>query len=247
MSERASPQDHPVVAAAGSVPLVEVKGLWKRFQTGERTIEVLRGIDFTLEAGDRVAIVGQSGIGKSTFLHVLGGLDKPTAGSVQFRGEDLFAKDPDELASFRNQALGFVFQFHHLLPEFSAVENVMMPGLLRGLGFAEMRECAAKILREVELAERLDHRVGKLSGGERQRVALARALVLEPTLVLADEPTGNLDPETGARIGELLLEMNRTRGTALVVVTHNERLAARLGRTLTMEAGTLVASGSSPM
>ena len=247
MSERASPPDHRVVAAVGSVPLVEVKGLWKRFQTGERTIEVLRGIDFTLEAGDRVAIVGQSGIGKSTFLHVLGGLDKPTAGSVQFRGEDLFAKDSDELASFRNQSLGFVFQFHHLLPEFSAVENVMMPGLLRGLGFAEMRERAAKVLREVELAERLDHRVGKLSGGERQRVALARALVLEPTLVLADEPTGNLDPETGARIGELLLEMNRTRGTALVVVTHNERLAARLGRTLTMEAGTLVASGSSRM
>jgi len=237
----------PIAAAVGSVPLVEVKGLWKRFQTGERTIEVLRGIDFTLEAGDRVAIVGQSGIGKSTFLHVLGGLDKPTAGSVQFRGEDLFAKDPDELAAFRNQALGFVFQFHHLLPEFSAVENVMMPGLLRGLGFAEMRERAAQILREVELAERLDHRVGKLSGGERQRVALARALVLEPTLVLADEPTGNLDPETGGRIGELLLEMNRTRGTALVVVTHNERLAARLGRTLTMEAGTLVASGSSRM
>jgi lipoprotein-releasing system ATP-binding protein len=239
--------NEPIVAAAGSVPLVEVKGLWKRFATGEREIEVLRGIDFTLEAGDRVAIVGQSGIGKSTFLHVLGGLDKPTAGSVQFRGEDLFAKSPDELAAFRNQSLGFVFQFHHLLPEFSAVENVMMPGLLRGLGFAEMREHAAAILREVELSERLDHRVGKLSGGERQRVALARALVLEPTLVLADEPTGNLDPETGARIGELLLEMNRTRGTALVVVTHNERLAAGLGRTLTMEAGTLVASGSARM
>jgi lipoprotein-releasing system ATP-binding protein len=244
---RASPPSDRVAAAVGSVPLVEVKGLWKRFATGERTIEVLRGIDFTLEAGDRVAIVGQSGIGKSTFLHVLGGLDKPTAGSVQFRGEDLFAKSPDELAAFRNQALGFVFQFHPLLPEFSAVENVMMPGLLRGLGFAEMRERAAKVLREVELAERLDHRVGKLSGGERQRVALARALVLEPTLVLADEPTGNLDPETGGRIGELLLEMNRTRGTALVVVTHNERLAARLGRTLTMKAGTLVATHSAQM
>ena len=230
-------------AAAGSVPLVEVKGLWKRFATGEREIEVLRGIDFTLEPGDRVAIVGQSGIGKSTFLHVLGGLDRPSAGTVQFRGEDLFAKEPDELAAFRNRALGFVFQFHHLLPEFSAVENVMMPGLLRGLGFAEMRERASAILREVELEQRLDHRVGKLSGGERQRVALARALVLEPTLVLADEPTGNLDPETGARIGELLLEMNRTRGTALVVVTHNERLATLLGRTLSMEAGVLVAPG----
>ena len=232
----------PIKAGAASVPLVEVKGLWKRFTSGEREIEVLRGIDFTLEAGDRVAIVGQSGIGKSTFLHVLGGLDRPTAGSVHFRGEDLFAKKSDELAEFRNHALGFVFQFHHLLPEFSAVENVMMPGLLRGLGFGEMRERAASILREVELAERLDHRVGKLSGGERQRVALARALVLDPTLVLADEPTGNLDPATGGRIGELLLEMNRTRGTALVVVTHNERLASLLGRTLSMEAGVLVAA-----
>jgi lipoprotein-releasing system ATP-binding protein len=232
----------PIKAGAASVPLVEVKGLWKCFTSGEREIEVLRGIDFTLEAGDRVAIVGQSGIGKSTFLHVLGGLDRPTAGSVHFRGEDLFAKQSDELAEFRNHALGFVFQFHHLLPEFSAVENVMMPGLLRGLGFGEMRERAASILREVELAERLDHRVGKLSGGERQRVALARALVLDPTLVLADEPTGNLDPATGGRIGELLLEMNRTRGTALVVVTHNERLASLLGRTLSMEAGVLVAA-----
>jgi len=256
MSDRASRLDHQAVApgdppavtaAAGSVPLIEVKGLWKRFATGEREIEVLRGIDFTLEAGERVAIVGQSGIGKSTFLHVLGGLDHPSAGTVRFRGEDLFAKPSDELAAFRNHALGFVFQFHHLLPEFSAVENVMMPGLLRGLGFAEMRERAARILREVELAERLDHRVGKLSGGERQRVALARALVLEPTLVLADEPTGNLDPATGARIGELLLEMNRTRGTALVVVTHNERLAARLGRTLLMEAGVLIATDSAGM
>ncbi len=246
MSERTRPAGRPVAAAA-SVPLVEVKGLWKRFATGEREIEVLRGIDFTLEAGDRVAIVGQSGVGKSTFLHVLGGLDRPTAGSVQFRGEDLFAKAPDELAAFRNHALGFVFQFHHLLPEFSAVENVMMPGLLRGLGFADMRERASAILREVELAERLEHRVGKLSGGERQRVALARALVLQPTLVLADEPTGNLDPETGGRIGELLLEMNRTRGTALVVVTHNERLASLLGRTLSMEAGVLVPAGPSRM
>ena len=248
MSDRASPPGHQVVAAAaGSVPLVEVKGLWKRFATGEREIEVLRGIDFTLEPGDRVAIVGQSGIGKSTFLHILGGLDRPTAGSVQFRGEDLFATPPDELATFRNHALGFVFQFHHLLPEFSAIENVMMPGLLRGLGFAEMRERAAGILREVELGERLEHRVGKLSGGERQRVALARALVLQPTLVLADEPTGTLDPETGGRIGELLLEMNRTRGTALVVVTHNERLADRLGRTLSMEAGVLLPSHSARM
>jgi lipoprotein-releasing system ATP-binding protein len=166
---------------------------------------------------------------------------------VRFRGEDLFAKDSDARAALRNAALGFVFQFHHLLPEFSALENVMMPGLLGGRSFAEMRERAARILREVELGERLEHRVGKLSGGERQRVALARALVLDPPLVLADEPTGNLDPATGARIGELLLEMNRTRGTALVVVTHNEALAERLGRIALMRAGRLVPADSSAM
>jgi len=227
-------------AGAGQVPLVEVKGLWKRFQSGERTIEVLRGVDLEIQPGESIAIVGQSGIGKSTLLHVLGGLDAPSAGSVLFRGEDLFAKDGDERAAFRNASLGFVFQFHHLLPEFSALENVMMPGLLRGLGFDVMRTRAAEMLREVELGERLDHRVGKLSGGERQRVALARALVLQPTLVLADEPTGNLDPATGDRIGELLLAMNRTRGTALVVVTHSERLAARMGRVLILRDGVLL-------
>jgi len=237
MSDRASPQDRS--AAPGRVPLVEVKGLWKRFETGERTIEVLRGVDLALEPGDRVAILGQSGIGKSTLLHVLGGLEVPSAGTVQFRGEDLFAKGSDELAAFRGASLGFVFQFHHLLPEFSALENVMMPGLLRGSSFAAMREQATRLLHEVELGERLEHRVGKLSGGERQRVALARALVLDPPLVLADEPTGNLDPATGERIGALLLEMNRTRGTALVVVTHNERLAEHIGRALVLRDGVL--------
>jgi lipoprotein-releasing system ATP-binding protein len=221
-------------------PLLEVRGLTKRFVTCQGEIEVLQEVDFRLAPADRVAIVGQSGVGKSTFLYLLGALDHPTAGSVRFQGEDVFAKSPRELARFRNHALGFVFQFHHLLPEFSALENVMMPGLLRGLAFAEMRERAARILDEVGLADRLGHRVGKLSGGERQRVAVARALVLDPLLVLADEPTGNLDPATGERIGELLLEMNRTRGTALVVVTHNERLAARLGRTLVLHAGRLV-------
>jgi lipoprotein-releasing system ATP-binding protein len=239
--------DAEVAAGAGSMPLVEVKGLWKRFQSGERTIEVLRGVDLVVERGDRLAIVGQSGIGKSTLLHVLGGLDVPSEGSVRVRGEDLFAKDSDERAAFRNASLGFVFQFHHLLPEFSAIENVMMPGLLRGLAFGEMRERAARILAEVELGERFEHRVGKLSGGERQRVALARALVLDPPLVLADEPTGNLDPATGARIGELLLEMNRLRGTALVVVTHNEALAERLGRIALLRDGRLVPADSSAM
>ena len=230
----------------GDAPLLEVSGLSKRFTTHEGELEVLRDVDFRLAPADRVAIVGQSGVGKSTFLYLLGALDHPTAGSVRFQGEDVFAKSPRELARFRNYALGFVFQFHHLLPEFSALENVMMPGLLRGLALSEMRERAARILGEVGLAERLGHRVGKLSGGERQRVAVARALVLDPSLVLADEPTGNLDPATGERIGELLLEMNRTRGTALVVVTHNERLAARLGRTLVLHAGRLVEAGLRP-
>ena len=229
-----------------AAPLLEVKGLGKRFATADGELEVLRGVDFRLEAGDRVAIVGQSGVGKSTFLHLLGALDHPSEGSVRFRGEDVFAKPPDELARFRNYALGFVFQAHHLLPEFSALENVMMPGLLRGLGFAEMRERAAAILAEVGLAARLEHRTGKLSGGERQRVAVARALVLDPALVLADEPTGNLDPATGEKIGELLLGMNRTRGTALVVVTHNERLARRLGRIATLVGGELVEGNAFP-
>ncbi len=226
--------------------LVEVKGLTKRFVTADGELEVLRDVDFRLEEGARVAIVGQSGVGKSTFLHVLGALDRPTAGSVHFRGEDVFAKPPDELARFRNVSLGFVFQFHHLLPEFSALENVMMPGLLRGLGFAEMRERAAAILGEVGLAARLAHRTGKLSGGERQRVAVARALVLDPALVLADEPTGNLDPGTGERISELLLEMNQARGMALVVVTHNERLAERLGRIAVLQRGGLQEGESFP-
>jgi lipoprotein-releasing system ATP-binding protein len=226
--------------------LVEVSGLPKRFVTADGELEVLRDVDFRLEEGARVAIVGQSGVGKSTFLHVLGALDHPTAGSVRFRGEDVFAKPPDELARFRNVSLGFVFQFHHLLPEFSALENVMMPGLLRGLGFAEMSERAAGILDEVGLGGRLHHRTGKLSGGERQRVAVARALVLDPALVLADEPTGNLDPGTGERISELLLEMNQTRGMALVVVTHNERLAERLGRIAVLQRGGLQEGGAFP-
>jgi lipoprotein-releasing system ATP-binding protein len=227
-----------------SEALVEVRGLVKRFTTGEGEIEVLSGVDFDVFPGDRIAIVGESGVGKSTFLHLLGALDHPTSGTVRFRGEDVFTKPRPDLSRVRNTSLGFVFQFHHLLPEFSAVENVMMPGLVGGLGFDEMRERATAILSEVGLAARLSHRVGKLSGGERQRVAVARALVLDPPLVLADEPTGNLDPGTGDRIGELLLEMNRTRGTALVVVTHNERLAERLGRIAVLRAGRLEGGGA---
>jgi lipoprotein-releasing system ATP-binding protein len=192
--------------------------------------------------GERVAILGQSGIGKSTLLHILGTLDHPSSGQVLFEGQDVFAKDPGELALFRNQALGFVFQFHHLLPEFTAQENVMMPGLLRDLPFDETADRAAAILEEVEMSHRLTHPVGKLSGGERQRVAVARALVLDPRLVLADEPTGNLDPATGDRVADLLLDLNERRGTGLVVVTHNEGLALRLGRAVTLADGQLRAA-----
>ncbi|HKE12690.1 MAG TPA: ABC transporter ATP-binding protein, partial [Myxococcota bacterium] len=196
--------------------LLRVEGLHKSFATGEGRVEVLRGVDFTLKAGERLAIVGQSGVGKSTLLYILGTLDRPSAGHVYFRGDDLFRKSPQELARFRSDSVGFVFQFHHLLPEFDAVENVMMPGLVRGFDFGEMRRRAVSMLEEVDLGHRLHHRIGKLSGGERQRVAVARALVMNPALVLADEPTGNLDPVTGERVEDLLLHMNRTRGTALV-------------------------------
>ena len=216
------------------VPLIEARGLVKRFGEGEVAIEVLRSVDLVLEEGARVAVVGQSGVGKSTLLHILGTLDRPTEGEVLFRGEDVFGRTPDDLARLRNRFLGFVFQFHHLLPEFSAIENVMMPGLLQDLGRDEMRERAGAILAEVGLAHRLEHAVGKLSGGERQRVAVARALVLEPAVVLADEPTGNLDPSTGEQVAELLLEMNRKHGTTLVVVTHSARMAEKLGRTLVL-------------
>jgi lipoprotein-releasing system ATP-binding protein len=210
--------------------LLRARGLRKSFPMGEDRIEVLRGVDLDLREAERLAIVGNSGVGKSTLLHILGTLDHPSEGRVEFRGENLFERDPAGLARFRNRQLGFIFQFHHLLPEFNAVENVMMPGLVGGLGFAEMRPRAERLLHEVGLGHRVTHPVGKLSGGERQRVAVARALVLEPALVLADEPTGNLDPKTGDQVLELLLEMNRVHGTALVVVTHSAELAARLGR-----------------
>jgi lipoprotein-releasing system ATP-binding protein len=219
--------------------LVRVRGLSKSFETGDAAIDVLHGIDFDVRTGERLAIVGASGVGKSTLLYILGALDHPTAGSVEFRGENLFEKDADELAQFRGRSLGFIFQFHHLLPEFDAVENVMMPGLIRGESFAEMRPRAERLLEEVGLGHRIEHPVGKLSGGERQRVAVARALVLEPPLLLADEPTGNLDPKTADQVLELLLEMNRVHGTALVVVTHSAELAMRLGRSVELSDGYL--------
>ena len=222
-----------------SEELIRAVGLSKSFQTGERPIHVLEDIDLSIRRGDTIAIVGQSGVGKSTLLHILGTLDHPSSGTLRFSGEDVFEKADAELARLRNEFVGFVFQFHHLLPEFNALENVMMPGLIRGVEFAEMRDRAANTIAEVGLEHRLRHPVGKLSGGERQRVAVARALVLDPPVVLADEPTGNLDPATGEQIAELLLGMNRTRGTALVIVTHSATMAKHLDRTVLLKDGRL--------
>jgi len=220
-------------------PLLHASGLRKSFQTGGAEIEVLSGVDLTLAAGEAVAIVGTSGVGKSTLLHILGALDRPTSGSVEFRGEDVFSKSSDELARFRSESLGFVFQFHHLLPEFNAVENVMMPGLIAGKNRTELRERAVHLLEEVALGHRIEQPVGKLSGGERQRVAVARAVVQEPALILADEPTGNLDPKTGDQVLGLLMQLNQTRNSGLIVVTHSPEIAGRLGRTLQLTSGAL--------
>ncbi len=223
-----------------SSALLRVEGLCKSFPTGGGSIDVLRGIDLSIHPGERLAILGTSGVGKSTLLHLLGTLVRPTAGRVLYREKlDLFALGANELADFRNRTLGFVFQFHHLLPEFSAVENVMMPGLIGGRSFAEMRLRAERLLGEVGLEHRLTQSVGKLSGGERQRVAVARALVLEPALLIADEPTGNLDPKTAEQVLELMLELNRTRDTALVIATHNPELASRLNRRVVIADGYL--------
>jgi lipoprotein-releasing system ATP-binding protein len=220
-----------------SEPLIRVSGLHKSFQTGDGSIEVLRGIDFEIRPGECVAIVGNSGVGKSTLLHILGTLDHPTSGTVEFRGEDLFANSSDELARFRSDCLGFIFQFHHLLPEFNALENVMMPGLIANEPRGPLRERAVALLDEVGLSHRVEHPVGKLSGGERQRVAVARAVVREPALLLADEPTGNLDPKTGDQVLDLLLELNSTHQSGLVAVTHSPEIATRLGRKLIMSDG----------
>jgi lipoprotein-releasing system ATP-binding protein len=203
-------------------------------------LTVLDGIDLDIPSGEMIAIVGASGVGKSTFLHILGGLDHPTAGTVRYRDTDLFALDSDRIARFRNEHVGFVFQFHHLLPEFSALENVMMPALIRGTERAHAAEAAARILEDVGLGARTSHRPGELSGGEQQRVAVARALMLNPDVVLADEPTGNLDAHTGEAVHEMLKKINRERGLTFVIVTHNEKLAVRADRIMRMTEGKLI-------
>jgi lipoprotein-releasing system ATP-binding protein len=219
---------------------IEVADLHKEFEHGGRIIPVLSGIDLELGPGERVAIVGASGAGKSTLLHVLGTLDLPTRGSIRFDDEEITGMSPARLAEFRNRSIGFVFQFHHLLHEFTAVENVMMPALIQRQSRADAERCAREILGRVGLSHRLTHKPGELSGGEQQRVALARAMVLRPALLLADEPTGNLDKRTGEEIHELFVELNEERGTTLLVVTHNPELAAMMPRVLVMEDGGLV-------
>jgi lipoprotein-releasing system ATP-binding protein len=222
---------------ASNVPLVEVRGVEKRFFHEGRELRVLKPIDLRISRGEMLSIVGASGAGKSTLLHLLGTLDLPSSGQILFNGTDVTRYTSAQLAEFRNTSLGFVFQFHHLLPEFSALENVMMPGLIRGVRRSTIRDKATQLLAEVGLAPRLAHRPGELSGGEQQRVALARALVMEPALVLADEPTGNLDSQTSEAIHELFFRLNRTHGTTFLIVTHSADLAQRMPRIVTMRDG----------
>jgi lipoprotein-releasing system ATP-binding protein len=217
--------------------LVTVQELHKSFVHMGRRLHVLRGIDMTIDQGEVMAIVGPSGAGKSTLLHCIGTLDVPTSGKIRIGNDELTGLSGAKLASIRNRTIGFVFQFHHLLPEFNALENVMMPGLIQGKSRREMEGPAKALLEEVHLGERTTHRPGELSGGEQQRVALARALVLSPKLLLADEPTGNLDSTTSQEMHELFFEINREHGTTIVVVTHNLGFAASMPRTVTMRDG----------
>ncbi len=219
--------------------LLEIRNLSKSYRAGANTLEVLSGINLDLETGTTTALVGASGAGKSTLMHLLGALDRPTSGTVRFRGEDIFKKNERQLAAFRNRSIGFVFQFHHLLPEFTALENVMMPALIARIPRSKAAAMAQGLLHDVGLGHRLTHRPGELSGGEQQRVAIARALALEPELLLADEPTGNLDMKTSDAIHTMLAELQVKRELTLIIVTHNERLAAAMGTTIHLVDGRL--------
>ncbi len=218
---------------------IRLEGVSKSYFMNEREIPVLKDISLSMEAGDCVSIVGASGSGKSTFLHLLGLLDRPTSGSIFYNDNELLLERESLVERFRNQNIGFVFQFHHLLPEFTALENVMMPALVAGWTVREARAAAKELLERVGLSGRVEHAPGELSGGEQQRTALARALVLRPALVLADEPTGNLDPTTGGAILDLLMELNRDLGTTFLIATHNLDLAGTMPRRFALEAGDL--------
>ena len=223
-----------------SSPFIHIRGLAKTYVLEGKRIDVLRGVDVDISQGDLVSLTGPSGVGKSTFLHLLGTLDLPTAGELRIEGEEVFRREPASLADFRNRHIGFVFQSHYLVPEFTALQNVAMPALVARMQRPEAEALAAESLAAVGLGERLGHKPGELSGGEQQRVALARALVLKPQLLLADEPTGNLDPATGEAIHELLFEVNRKRGITAVIATHNLALANRMPRRFKLVEGTLV-------
>lgn len=220
--------------------LLEVTDLCKSYGTGAQTVDVLKGISLRLGKGETVALLGASGAGKSTLMHILGALDRPTSGSIHYSGTNIFSQSESQLASFRNKTIGFVFQFHHLLPEFTALENVMMPALINGAPRSEAAALARSILAEVGLEHRVTHKPGELSGGEQQRVAVARALVLKPQLLLADEPTGNLDMKTSESIHDLFEDLHLSRGLSIMVVTHNERLAARMMRQIRMQDGRIL-------
>lgn len=225
--------------SVASTPVLECRDLTRNFADAGALLEVLRGVNLTIGEGERIAIVGESGAGKTTLLQVLGGLDLPTAGQVLIRGRDIAGLDSTRRGLLRNRELGFIYQFHHLLPEFSALENVAMPLLMRRDSLRSVRDQAIALLERVGLGERLHHRPGEMSGGERQRAAVARALITRPALVLADEPTGNLDHSNGEKVFALMLELNREFGSSLVVVTHDPALAGRMDRILRLEDGVL--------
>lgn len=221
--------------------LLRVEDLHKTFFEGREEIHVLRGLYLELDMGGRLAIVGESGVGKSTLLHILGTLDRPSSGKVVFQGRELSGLDDDALSRLRNREIGFVFQFHYLLPDFDALENVMLPALIQGWKWERAHAAALSLLEAVGLKNRVSHRPGKLSGGEQQRVAVARSVILEPRLILADEPTGDLDPDTAEEVQDLLFRLNQERGMALVVATHNRGFAAKIGTRMELRDGRLSA------